>query len=187
MLRSACAITAVALTIGASHWQTAPTVVPTSADLVVWRDAFGDGMAQRFALVQETIRPDTLGNRLRRDLNSTHLTSEERALIEKLVQRNAAVVPLSSALAGSLGALLVDPTSIFQANGLDLDAIFRKSQQVGRKLAWLSLPAFSDDDQRAAVYMEWRGGFDDAGGEGTFMERRQGRWVRTRAFALWIT
>ena len=127
-------------------------------------------MVRRFAIVQETIRPNTLQDRLRQQLDPARITGEERALIEKLIQRNAAAgsVPLPSSLAGSLGALLVDPTSISRPQGRDLDAIYRQSQQLGRKLAWLALPAFSDDDQRAAVYMEWRGGFDDAGGEGKF-------------------
>jgi hypothetical protein len=191
MLRSVCAIVA-ALSIGAYQGQTAPTVVPTSADLALWQDAFGnEGITKRFAIVQETIRPDIFKGRMRRDLDSAHLTRDERALIEKLIQRNASVVPLSTSLAGSLGALFIDPTSILQPSigGRDYDAIFRKSQEIGLKLAWLSLPAFSDDGQRAAVYMEWRGGFDDAGGEGIFMERREGRWVRVsgRVFALWIT
>ena len=183
MLRSAYAIVAVALTISANQRQPSPTDVPTSADLVLWQDTFGDGITKRFGIVQETIRPDSLKARLLPSLNSASLTRDERALIERLLQRNAAVVPLPSSLAESLGALLVDPA----IDPRNYEAIFRKSHEIGRKLAWLSLPAFSDDGQRAAVYMEWTGGFDDAGGEGAFMERRNGRWVRTGGFAVWIT
>jgi hypothetical protein len=192
MLRGAYAVAAVLLSIGAYQGPTAPPVVPTSADLALWQDAFGTGeITRRFAVVQETIRPDNVTGRLRRALDSADLTRDERALIEKLQRRNAAVVALPSSLAGSLGARFVDPASILRpsTDNRDYDAIFRMSQQIGLKLAWFSLPAFSDDGRRAALYMEWTGGFDDAGGEGFFMERREGRWVRVpgRGFALWIT
>jgi hypothetical protein len=89
MLRRAYAIVAVALTISANHWQPPPPDVPTSADLVLWQDAFGGEMTKRFAIVQATIRPDNLKANVRQALDSTNLTPDERALIEKLIQRNA--------------------------------------------------------------------------------------------------
>jgi hypothetical protein len=186
MLRSAYA---VALTISANPWQPPPVDVPTSADLVLWRDTFGAGVTTRFAIVRETIRPDNLKARLRPSLNSTSLTRDEKALIERLLQRNATVIPLPPSLAESLGALLVDPASILlQSNDRrDYDAIFRQSRQLGRELAWLSLPAFSDDGQLAAVYIEWTSGFDSSGGEGAFIERRNGRWVQTGVFDVCFT
>jgi hypothetical protein len=172
---------------GLAH-QSGTSVGPTSADLDLWKAIFGQP-GSKYAVLNETLPSSWI--------RGTPADLKERSdaeLVVRMLRRNEVSVALSAELLAPLNLPIVDIQSVQKATAsadrareFDYDAIRTQFGQKGLKVIRVSLPAFSDDGNRVALYYWWCGGFDDAGGGGQILQRQQGRWVTIAGFGVWIT
>jgi len=113
------------------------------------------------------------------ELHAVRDSTRESHLLDLLRQRNSTRRPISGVRLPP-GARLVDPSSVQNW------ANFSK-QFPGAKLVSFSLPAFSQDGNRAILYFSATGGFQDSRGGYLVFEKKQEQWIAVNVFGFWIT
>ena len=134
-----------------------------------------------FTLVHETLPATEFTSLLER-------VTREHDMVAALIARNRVATLIPKAVL-KLTPQTLSFASIVQpgTRDIDWDAVRTLITAPGTRPLRLSLPAFSEDGQRALVYVWATAGFDLSSGGGYLFEKKQGSWIIVDYLAPWIT